>query len=133
MLEEYATNAVSRPCLILAHPNAAYEAAVALGFRRLGWDVYQARSASEVRRLARMLEADVAILDAELPEESGWLTSEKLTREHPLLKVILVTDEPGPRNYHLASFVGARALVGQSDGLAPLIEELCAPAAQAAS
>jgi DNA-binding response OmpR family regulator len=125
MSDERQTRAVSSPCLIVAHPDANYEAEVARGFRRLGWDVYHAKSGPEVRRLVPMLEADAVILDAELRDETGWLTCEKLTAEQPLVKVLLVTSEPGPRNHQLAAFVGASALVSHSDGLAALIEELC--------
>ena len=129
MSEEQRTNAATSPCLIVAHGDSAYEAAIARGFRRLGWDVYVARSGPEVRRLVPLLEADVVILDAELPQESGWLTCEKLTAEHPLVQVVLITGEPGPLNQQFAAFVGASALIRRSDGLDPLIEELCGPAA----
>jgi DNA-binding response OmpR family regulator len=132
MLDERTMNVVSPPCLILAHPDGVYQAAVARGFRRLGWDLYLARNGPEVRRLVRMLEADVVIMDADLPEESGWLTCYKVMREQPLVKVILVSDNLSPRNQELAAFVGASALVGHADGLAPLVEELLAPAVPAA-
>jgi CheY-like chemotaxis protein len=118
--------------LILAHPDGVYEAAIARGFRRLGWDLYLARSGPEVRRLVRMLEADVVVMDADLPVESGWLTCDKLTREQPLVKVILVSDNLSPRNQELAAFVGAGALVGRGEGLAPLLDELIGPMVQAA-
>jgi two-component system, OmpR family, alkaline phosphatase synthesis response regulator PhoP len=133
MLDEHAMiDAVSPPCLILAHPDGVYEAVVARSFRRLGWDLYLARSGPEVRRLVRMLEADVVIMDADLPEESGWLTCYKVMREQPLVKVILVSDNLSPRNQELATFVGASALVCHADGLTPLIEELTAQAVPAA-
>jgi len=124
MLDRYETDTASPPCLILAHPDTEYEAAIARGFRRMGWDVYLAHSGPEVRRLVRMLDAEVVILDADLPEESGWLTCDKLTREQPFAKVILVSDNLSPRNQELAAFVGASALVGYGDGLTPLAEEL---------
>jgi two-component system alkaline phosphatase synthesis response regulator PhoP len=132
MLQVYEANPGTPPCLILAHPDAGYEAAIGRGFRRLGWDVYVARSGPEARRLVRMLEADVVILDAELPQESGWLTCDKLKREQPLVQVILVSDNLSPRNHELAAFVGASALVSRTDSLAPLVEELRGPAVPAA-
>ncbi len=132
MLHEGEAKAGTPPCLILAHPDPGYQMAIARGFRRLGWDVYLAGSGPEARRLVRMLEADVVILDAELPEESGWLTCDKLTREQPLVKVILVSRAPSPFGQSLAAFVGASALVNQADSLAPLVEELSAPAMPAA-
>ena len=48
----------------------------------------------------------MVILHAELAEESGWLTCDKLTREQPLTRVILVGDNLSPRNQELAIFVG---------------------------
>lgn len=129
MSEEQRMNSEASPCLIVAHGDSAYEIALARGFRRLGWDVYLARSGPEVRRLVPLLDADVVLLDAELPQESGWLTCEKLTAEHPLVKVVLITAEPGPLNQQFAAFVGASALVRRGDGLTPLIEELCGPPA----
>ena len=74
----------------------------------------------------------MVILDAELPQESGWLTCDKLTREQPLVKVILISDNLSPRNHELAAFVGAGALVSRTDSLAPLVEELRGPAVPAA-
>jgi two-component system alkaline phosphatase synthesis response regulator PhoP len=125
-------NAVSPPCLVLSHPDAVYQAAVARTFRRLGWDVYIARNGPEARRLVRMLEADVVILGAGLPEESGWLTCDKMTREQPLAKVILVSDDLSPGDRELAAFVGASAVVAHSEGLEPLLEELVGLAVPAA-
>jgi CheY-like chemotaxis protein len=103
------------PCLVLA----GFDAGIARAFRLRGWDVYPARSGPEARRLARMAEADLVVLDTFLPEESGWLTCEKLTRELPGVRVVLV--DPDPRRAELAEFVGAAALVG-SAGLSALME-----------
>ena len=132
MLDRCEINDASPPCLIVVHTDTDYETAIARAFRRMGWDVYPVRSGPEARRLARMLDADVIVLDAELPLESGWLTCDKLTRERPLAKVILVGDSLPPRNQELAEFVGASALVSRDDGLTPLVEELCGAAMPAA-
>lgn len=133
MLERIERGVVSSPCLILAHPESDYQNVLARTFRRLGWDVYLARSGPEARRLARMLEADVVILHAELPEESGWLTCDKLTREQPLARVILVSDNLSRRNQELSAFVGASALIHSAEGPMPLIEQLIGPTVHAAS
>lgn len=118
------TNVEGSPCLILAHPHAAPQATLARGFRRLGWDVYLARSGPEARRLAHLLAADMVILHVDLPEESGWLTCDKLVREQPLTSVVLISDDLSPRNQELAGFVGARALVDRAEGMVPLVEDL---------
>ncbi len=131
MMETHGTNGVSLPCLVLAHPNQEAAARMARAFRRLGWDVYSTRSGPEARRLILMLDADAAILHADLCEESGWLTCDKLTREQPLARVILVSDEGSQRGEEFAVFVGASAHVGSAEGLTPLIEELMGTTASA--
>lgn len=118
------TNVECSPCLILAHPHAGPQALLARGFRRLGWDVYLARSGPEARRLAQLLAADMVILHVDLPEESGWLTCDKLVREQPLTSVVLISDDLSPRNQDLAGFVGARALVDRAESMVPLVEDL---------
>jgi DNA-binding response OmpR family regulator len=126
-------NVVCSPCLVLAHPYPDSQGVLARGFRRLGWDVYLAGSGPEARRLARMLSADMVILHIDLPEESGWLTCDKLIRELPSVSVILVGDDLSPRNRQLADFVGARALVDRADGMVPLVEEFLDSQVPAAS
>jgi CheY-like chemotaxis protein len=113
-----------RPCLLLAHADPTYASRAARSFRRLGWDVYEAHSGPEARRLARMLEPALMVLGTDLPEESGWLTCDKLTREFPLLKVILVGDGPDVQGEHFAAFTGAAALINRADGAEALLHEV---------
>jgi DNA-binding response OmpR family regulator len=127
MLDGTEERVVFCPCLIVAHPDRVYQTQLARAFRRLGWDTYAARSGPEARRLMRLLDADAVILHTDLAEESGWLTCDKLTREQPLARVILISDDLSPRHQELALFVGASALIHQTDDFAPLIEELVGP------
>jgi DNA-binding response OmpR family regulator len=112
-----------RPCLVVAHADSGFAARASRAFRRLGWDVYVARTGPEARRLARMLYPDLAILDADLPEESGWLTCEKLVSEQPLLRVIIAAAKASAENENLAAFVGAAGCVPRRGGVAALVEE----------
>jgi DNA-binding response OmpR family regulator len=121
-----------RPCLIVAHTDPGYAAEVCRAYRRQGWDVYQAQGGPELRRLARMLEADLAVLDVALLEETGWLTCAKLTHERPGARVILVSDSPSPRDRSLADFVGASALVERKAGPGALLSAGCPPPLSAA-
>src|SRR5262245_25800094 len=111
------------PCMIIAHEDPLHAAQLERSFRRQGWDVYLARCGPAARRLARLLTPDVVILAVELPEESGWLTCEKLTHELPLTKVFLIGDPRQPRSEDFATFVGAAALM-RRDALAPHVEEV---------
>jgi DNA-binding response OmpR family regulator len=123
---------VYRPSLLVAHADPVYASGAARAFQRLGWDTYTARTGPEVRRLARMLGADLVVLDAELPEESGWLTCAKLVQELPRVKVVLVADHPDAAQEQFADFVGASALVGRAGGFAALLAEVEGPPLPAA-
>jgi DNA-binding response OmpR family regulator len=119
-----------RPCLLLAHGNSLYAAATCKHFRQQGWDVYEIEDGPAIRRLARMLEPELVVLEADLKGESGWLTCAKLTREHPGCRVILVSDESGADSHDIAHLVGAAAIVHRQEALLPLAE---APAARRAA
>jgi CheY-like chemotaxis protein len=110
-----------QPCLVLAHPDPVYAAVVGGAFRRLGWAVAQARSGPEAHRLACQLQAQLVILDTELPDESGWLTCAKLTQVQPPLKVVLVSPQPTAWEQDFADYVGAAALCGRQEGPAPIL------------
>jgi DNA-binding NtrC family response regulator len=112
-----------RPCLVLAHADDDYAVRVTASFRRLGWDVHRTDNGAEARGLARELAPNLVILDTHLADESGWLTCDKLTREMPRLKVLLVGDQPASQCENFASFVGATVLVDRLDGLLAIVTE----------
>ena len=112
-----------RPCLVFAHADEDYALRTCGSFRRLGWDVHCADNGVEARGLARMLAPNLVILDTQLADESGWLTCDKLTREMPRVKVLLVGSHPRNTNADLATFVGATALVDRLDGLLAILNE----------
>jgi DNA-binding response OmpR family regulator len=112
-----------RPCMVLAHADSAYAADACRRFRRLGWDVYQAEAGAEVRRLARMLQPELIVLDVNLAGESGWLTCAKLTQgpgRSP--RIVLITDQGDPKAGDMAHFVGANAIVPREQGLNALMQ-----------
>jgi ActR/RegA family two-component response regulator len=117
-----------RPGLVVAHADRGYATVVGRSFERLGWAVFLAGSAAEVRRLARNVQPAAVVLGTELDEESGWLTCTKLTREHPELRVILVGEGSEPADDHFAHFVGAAGLVDRSSGAQAVIAEVCSAA-----
>src|SRR5262249_51827815 len=115
---------VNRPHLVLAHPNAGYAGSICRYYRRMGWETHLARSAQEARVLARELAPAVVVLSTDLPDESGWLTCDKLLHERPGQKVVLVTARSTPANRHFAQFVGAAALVQEEAGMQALAQEI---------
>jgi DNA-binding NarL/FixJ family response regulator len=79
---------------------------------------------AEARRLARELHPDVVVLDADLHDESGWLTCAKLTQERPGQKVVLVSDNTSAREERFRAVVGAAALVRRSAGASALLGQV---------
>ena len=116
------TSTADRPCLVLATGDFDYPSETYIRLRRLGWDIYKTRVGPEARRLARMLEPDMVVLDTDLDGESGWLTCAKLEQERPGAGVVLVTGEDSMENRTLAAFVGASALVSRQHNLVSLLQ-----------
>lgn len=127
----YDREAGRRPCLVLAHPDAMYAAVASRYFRQCGWDVALAHSGPEARRLAMLLRPTVIVLEANLREESGWLTCEKLAWERPRQKVVLVAADTEAENKRYAAFVGASDLVNRRDGVTRLVDAVFGAALRA--
>lgn len=113
----------ARPILVLAHTDALYAELVHRTFVRWGWRVCRAASGPDARAWAARLSPSLVVLDTDLPGESGWLTSDKLSRDLPGTRVILITDRPTGKKERFATFVGAVALVGRQGSLQALLGE----------
>jgi DNA-binding response OmpR family regulator len=112
-----------RPHVVIAHSDLAYTAGVVRAFRRHGWEVAPAVTGQAARRLASSLEADLVVLQADLPDESGWLTCAKLNVGGDRHNVVLVSEEDGVRDEQYAQVAGAVRLVTREQGAEPLLEE----------
>src|SRR6516165_5288286 len=106
----------NRPRLLLAYADAAYASESGRYFRRLGWEVQMVASGTEARALAHAYRPLVVVLDAELLDESGWLTSAKISTENPDVRIILVADESSDQTQDRLRMVGASESVKRSHG-----------------
>jgi DNA-binding response OmpR family regulator len=113
-----------RPLLILAYADSAHAVQCGRFFRRLGWEVRLVASAAEVRRLLTAFTPRAIVLDAELPDESGWLTCAKITHEDPARQVILLVPDRCPETMRNLAIAGATALVARHDPLEVLAETI---------
>jgi len=111
-----------RPHVVIAHSDANYTSGVARTFRRYGWMVARAADGPSARRLAASLSADLVVLQANLPEESGWLTCAKMSLDSARPAIVLVADEADCEGA-FADFAGASRLVTRDQGCEPLLEE----------
>lgn len=113
-----------RPRLVLAYADSIHASLSARHLRRLGWEVHLAGSGTEARRLVHSLAPQILVLDAELREESGWLTCAKMHMENPLQAVVLVAEHITPEIEAYAEFVGAVGVVARNSGIATLLERV---------
>jgi DNA-binding response OmpR family regulator len=130
MLAQQERTPGKRPMLVLAYADSTYAALAGRHFRRLGWEVHLTTSGPEARCLARTLGPSVVVLDTDLVEESGWLTCDKLIRERPRQRVVLLSPNPTEQDRRLAEFVGAEALACRG-GIPALIDQVLGSALQA--
>ena len=103
----------SRPRMLLAYADPAYASKCGRYFRRLGWEVLMVPGGVEARELASVWQPDVVVLETALLDESGWLTSAKISTENPDLRIILVADEPSDERLQM---IGASQSVCRTAG-----------------
>jgi DNA-binding response OmpR family regulator len=116
MLGRYHKDFGVRPRLLLAYADAAYASECGRYFRRLGWEVEMVASAAEARDRASAYRPNVVVLDAELLDESSWLTSVKISIESPDLRIILVGEDDANSMEDRLHTVGADRLVSRAAG-----------------
>src|SRR5256884_8340920 len=59
-----------------------------------GYSVIPAENGQQALDLANESSVDLVLLDLNMPVKNGWDTYEQLTREHPLIPVIIATARP---------------------------------------
>jgi DNA-binding response OmpR family regulator len=110
--------------LILAHSERPVAARIARAFWELGWVVLRAESGARAAELVGLRAPSVVLLDTDLPQESGWLTCNKLTCRFPDLRVLLLAHGPDAADGRFAEFVGAGGVIDEDRGLEHLVDEV---------
>jgi DNA-binding response OmpR family regulator len=72
-----------------------------------GYFVIPAEDGQQALDLANRSPVDLVLLDLNMPVKNGWDTFEQLTREHPLIPVIIATARPNQLFTALGAGVGA--------------------------
>jgi DNA-binding response OmpR family regulator len=98
--------------LLLAYADAAFASECGRYFRRLGWEAQMVGSADEARLLAGEFRPDVVVIDAELLDAAGWLTTAKFAAAH----VVVVADSWSERRREQAQIAGAKHCLCRKDG-----------------
>ena len=74
-----------------------------------GYGVIPAENGQQALDRAKQVPVDLVLLDLNMPVKNGWDTFEQLTREHPLIPIIIVTARPN--QFFTAVSAGAGALL----------------------
>ena len=69
--------------------------------------VWSAGNGAEALEIAAGVPIDLVLLDLNMPVKNGWDTFEQLSREHPLIPVIIATARPNQLFTALGAGVGA--------------------------
>jgi CheY-like chemotaxis protein len=72
-----------------------------------GYPTLPAANGTEALQIARTVHLDLVVIDLGLPDKAGWDVFEKLTRDNPLLAVIVITAKSNQSAVAKASGVGA--------------------------
>lgn len=72
-----------------------------------GYLVIPAENGQQALDLAAATPVDLALLDLNMPVMNGWDTFERLTTDHPLIPIIIVTARPNQLFMALSAGVGA--------------------------
>ena len=72
-----------------------------------GYLVIPAENGQQALDLANKVSVDLVLLDLNMPVKNGWDTFEQLTREHPLIPIIIVTARPNQLFTAMNAGVGA--------------------------
>ena len=79
-----------------------------------GYFVIPAENGQQALDLANNSAVDLVLLDLNMPVKNGWDTFERLTVEHPLIPIIIITARPN-QLFTVVS-AGAGVFLGEADG-----------------
>lgn len=86
-----------------------------------------AHDAAQARAQVAQLRPDVVVMDVRLGDDDGLSLTRELVERHPLLRVVVLTAEPGPAVLRRAAEAGASALLPKDGAFEDLREVLVNP------
>lgn len=114
----------NRPRLLLVYADSAYASSCGRYFRRLGWEVRMVANGGEARRQVAHFQPTHIVVDTDLPDETGWLTSAKILLDRPELRLVVQVPEKGAEDDCFVRFLKVDALVSRQAGIEELTEML---------
>ena len=113
--------------ILVVDDDAAVRESVTKVLKAEGFNALAAADGREALDRFAAQHIDLLLLDLGLPLESGWETFERITRENPLLPIIIITGQAN--QYPMAVAAGVGALMEKpldADQLIRTIQELLA-------
>src|ERR1051325_6740835 len=109
-----------RKTILLVDDEASVRELVGRVLKTENYNVVTAANGSEALSLAGSLRVDLVLLDLNLPVKNGWDTFERLSYDHPLVPVIIITARPN--QFFSAVGAGAGALMEKPLDFPKLLE-----------
>jgi DNA-binding response OmpR family regulator len=113
-----------RPRLLLIYSDSAHASRCGRYFRRLGWEVRTMPGGCEARQALIGFQPTYVVVDADLPDESGWLTCAKILLTPINARIILQVPSQGDQNFRFAHFLNVDGVVTRADGVEALAERI---------
>jgi len=92
---------------MIADDDATVRASLSDVLATEGYNVIPAENGKQAIELANASSIDLVLLDLNMPVKNGWDTFEQLTREHPLIPIIIITARPNQIFTAIGAGVGA--------------------------
>ncbi len=108
--------------ILLADDDTAVRVLVKNVLVNEGYVVVLARDGQGAVDLTNEVPVDLILLDVNMPDKNGWDIFEELTREHPVIPVIVAT--AGPNQLFTAVSAGASALLEKPLDIRILLETI---------
>lgn len=112
----------SRQRILLADDDAGVRGSLSDVLVSEGYVVIPAHDGQQALELAASDQIDLVLLDLNMPVKNGWDTFEQLSRDHPLLPVIIVTARPN--QLFTAIGAGAGALLEKPMDISTLLRTI---------
>jgi two-component system nitrogen regulation response regulator NtrX len=104
---EAANEPAKKKKILIVDDDASVRESLAKVLREAGYEVAIAGDSDKALEIFLRAPIDLLLLDLGLPTKSGWEVFERMTRENPLLPVIIITGQANQYNVAVAAGVGA--------------------------
>jgi DNA-binding response OmpR family regulator len=102
-----AAPAIPRPCILLVDDDDGVRNSLGDLLAEEGYRVLPASDGRQALDLIATTAVDLVLLDLNMPVKNGWDTFERLSAEHPLVPVAVITSRPNQLFTAVSAGVGA--------------------------